>query len=1119
MAPSSETPAGSGESRTEDRPAPALRVHLLGRFEVALGDAPVPPHAWRRRRPADLLQLIALAPDRRLSREDVISALWPDKDAASGANNLHRALYDLRQILGGRFVDIERGRLSLEASAWLDVDAFERAAAAGTPRQRAEAVALYRGDLVGPAAVPWIAARREELRRRFADAAAPLAREAAAAGDAAAAVPLLRRVVEVDPGREEAHRELIRLLASTGRRAEALRAFDACEAALRFAGRGPPAEETRALRHAIHSGALGPAPDRLALDGVRLAAKRLLGTADPAPVRGRNALLLVVESLVERGAGTLVLLGEQGVGKTRLAIEGARFAQGRGGRVLAGSATAAPGAPYGLFLDLFRHEREAGHDPLAAPAGLSSDAGRQAIHRGVLQAFAAISGGQPLFLLLDDLHAADESSLNLLHDLALRARAHRLMIVATCRDDEVHAGRPIQTALSHLDVGGLARGVRIPRLSLDGTSALLADLFGAPAEEPLVGQVYRATDGSPFLVEEAARAHQESRQVPADPAVSLRARVTRLGPRAESVLSAAAVVGRRFEFELVQAVCGLSAHDALRTLDECVGARLVDEDGSGFLFRHDLVREALYESLSPARRASLHAGVADALEASRAALDRPELLAHHRRHAGQADRALRHLAAAGHRAAARACLAEALGFHAEALELAPRAGAPAELRRELLDASGRAQLALGEVAGAARSFVQAARLAAHGPQSGGSHDDGRSARLHRLAAVALAAGGDLGAAFETIAAGLALAAEGADEERAALLHLSAQLHFHEGRGAETLAAARACADAAERAGDADLLARSRDMAALAEALGGAPLPPVDDAIAHSDRLAQDVAPEHPIDVHLALWDRDLLGDRPCAELARAAALLSERARQRVAPEAVASGRYGEGVVALAAGQLDAAEALLRDARETFRELGAGMGEALALERLAALCAQVGRFDEAFTLLGEGVVLAERGMLRRHALTRLHVTEVRTRLAAGIVGQAESALREASESAARHGDCLACDAVLRPEAARVAIAFGRLEEAETEARALEDVARQRGGRGLLAIARHTRARVLAARGKPEDALVPLAQARAGFLASGLRYDAARTARLEARLRGSLPEAWAALDALVKVDADA
>jgi hypothetical protein len=165
-----------------------------------------------------------------------------------------------------------------------------------------------------------------------------------------------------------------------------------------------------------------------------------------------------------------------------------------------------------------------------------------------------------------------------------------------------------------------------------------------------------------------------------------------------------------------------------------------------------------------------------------------------------------------------------------------------------------------------------------------------------------------------------------------------------------------------------------------------------------------------------------------------------------------------------------------------------------------------------------VVAAERGLLRRHALTRLHAAEIRNRLAAGLTTQAEVAAREASEASARHGDCLACDAAFRPEVVRVSLAFGRIDEAEAEVRALEEIARQRGGRGILAVARLSRARVLGARGRPEDALVSLAQARAGFLGGGLLYEGARTARLEARLRGSLPEAWRSLDALLRVDAD-
>src|SRR5512135_462160 len=102
--------AGPGE-----RPQAQLRVYLLGRFEVARADAPIPAHAWRRRRPADLLKLVALAPGHAVPRETAIDTLWPEKDPASGANNLHRALYDLRQILGGRFVDIERGEVALRA--------------------------------------------------------------------------------------------------------------------------------------------------------------------------------------------------------------------------------------------------------------------------------------------------------------------------------------------------------------------------------------------------------------------------------------------------------------------------------------------------------------------------------------------------------------------------------------------------------------------------------------------------------------------------------------------------------------------------------------------------------------------------------------------------------------------------------------------------------------------------------------------------------------------------------------------------------------------------------------------------------------------------------------------
>ncbi|WP_242344601.1 ATP-binding protein [Anaeromyxobacter terrae] len=1105
-----------------------LKLHLLGRFEVVRADAPIPAQAWRRRRPADLLKLVALAPGRVLGRDAAIEALWPDKDPASGANNLHRALYDLRQILGGRWVDIERGQLALRPDVWVDVDAFEEAAAAGGPERWSQAVALYRGELSPEDRdSPWLQGRRAELRSRFVDVALPLARDAAGRGDAGTAVPLLRRVLEVDPAAEEAHRLVMRLLAETGRRAEALRQFDACESALRTAGRAGASDDTRALWTAIQRGEVGPSQARPALDGARRAARRLLGTVDPPPVRGRGPVVLLLESLLEQGSGTLVLLGERGVGKTRLAVEGARLAQARGAVVLCGIATGG-GAPYGVLADAFAEEARANPafaSPLAGAAPGSGVAGedvRLGIFDAVERALREVAEGRPIYLLLDDVHAADESSLNGVHLLARDARALKLMIVATCNEAAIHAGTPIQMALAHLDCARLARGVRIPRLGLAATREQVADLLGEPPPEATVAQLYRITDGSPLLTEEVVRAQRESGgpSLPTDPSAAIRTRVERLGARAEALLAAAAVAGARFDFELVRPVSGLTAHEALTALDGCLEARLLDEDGAGYRFHHALVRDAVYDGLSPARRAALHGALADALEAALPAGAEPpsEALAWHRRRAGDPDRALVHLVAAGHRAAARAGLREALAFYTEALDLLDRSGADGPQELELLDAVGRVQLGLGELAGAARSFSDAAHL-----EDGGGFrpTPEQRARAHRLAAIALASAGQLRAANAELEDGLH-AVESQGEEAAALLHVRAQLLWHERRPAEALAAAQACLERAREAGDADLAGRGAARAPHSRATLGDPLRPPDDATGARERSRQDLAPEHPVPLHLVLWDRDLLCDASAGEVGHAAALLAQRARQREAAGSVAAGRHGEGVAALAAGDLDLAEAALRDALERHRAGGSAIGEALALERLACLLTLRGRLDDALALVDLGIVVAERAGLRRHALTRLHATEARNRLAAGALYAAEDAVREASETAARHGDCAACDAVFRPEAVRVALARGRVGEAEAEAEALEEIARQRGGRVLVATARLTRARVLAAHGRKDDALAALAHARAGFLGAGHRLEASRTVRLEARLRGAgwaMPDDLRALDALVQVDADA
>jgi len=1131
-----------GPEATTSTRAP-LRVCLLGRFEVVRGDSPIPASAWRRRRPADLLKIVALAPGRSMARDALVDVLWPDKDPGSGANNLHRALYDLRQILGDRYVDIERGRLRLDPSVWVDVDAFEAAVQTGGPERRSLAVSLYRGDLCpDDRGAAWLAPRRALLRARFSEVAHPLARAAAERGDPSA-ITLLRRILSADPASEEAHRLLVKLLAESGRRAEALRQCDACEVALRAAGAGSPSEEMRALRLAVQHGDLGPAEGIPALDGARRAARRLLGVADPGPVRGRGAVLLLVESLLEAGHGMLVFLGEHGVGKTRLAVEGARLARAHGASVMCGVAGAGPeGVPHAVFADAFAAERRSrpeAPDPFGAlalsPGSVAADQVRRRVFEAVEAALREVAAGKVLYLVLDDLHLADESSLDLLHLLARHARELRLVIVATCSEQAVRAGTPIQAALAHLDGAKLARGVRISRLQLAGVRDLLADLRGEQAPEPLARDVYRATDGSPLLVEELVRAQRESssQEVPADPAAALRARADRLGAEAGALLDAASVAGRRFEFDLVRPVCGLSSQAALAALEKCLAAQVLDEDGAGYRFHHALVREAIYGSLPASRRAALHAAVAEALEAAADRGSEPpsEALAHHRLRAGQPERALRHLVAAGHRAEARAGLREALSFFGEALRLleapetlvVPEDARPEASRganhREVLEAMGRIQLALGELGGAVRSFTEAARL-----------DDGdgfapapeHRARAFRLAAVAHAAGGDLRAAASDIEEGLAAASGGTGEEAPALLFLRGHLEWHEGRVAEARESADAARIRAEAQGDTDLAAHARDLAAIASTpLGLSPPGPND---ASTVRVGDGGLDGNALEVDLDLlaWECDLLGDRTAAELGKAASAYTDRARARGFQEAFGTGRHGEAVAALALGDLDVAEAELVEALRAHRGAGSSLGEALALERLATLRTMRGRLDDGAALVDEGVVAAERGVLRQHARTRLLTTLARNRLAASAPYAAEDALREASASAARHGPCATCDAALRSTAVRIFVARGRLADAQAEAAQLGEIARRKGGRVLGAVARLARARVLAAEGRVADALAALEAARAGFVAAGLRYDAAVCARIETRLCGPaapLAEELATLDRMVVVDEEA
>jgi predicted ATPase/DNA-binding SARP family transcriptional activator len=309
----------SASTIAADMRTPALSITLLGGFAVARDDTVVPPSAWRLRKGADLVKLLALAPGHRLHREQVMDALWPDKDPAAASNNLYQALHAAKNALGrepaDRWLMLRDGVLSLENGPGLriDVEAFEDAAArarAGEPDSLPEALALYRGELLPDDRYEeWSVERRDALavihRQLLADWVAVLDGQ----GRLDEALAGVRALLADDPADEAAHRDLMRLEARRGNRSGALRAFEALRARLRADLDVEPSADTIAMQRAIVEGRIGPTPAQT--------------TNLPVQVTsfiGRERLIADVRLQLE-STRLLTLTGTGGTGKTRLALE------------------------------------------------------------------------------------------------------------------------------------------------------------------------------------------------------------------------------------------------------------------------------------------------------------------------------------------------------------------------------------------------------------------------------------------------------------------------------------------------------------------------------------------------------------------------------------------------------------------------------------------------------------------------------------------------------------------------------------------------------------------------------------------------------------------------------
>ena len=451
------------------------------------------------------------------------------------------------------------------------------------------------------------------------------------------------------------------------------------------------------------------------------------------------------------GRGSLVLVaGEAGVGKTTLAR---RALAGSGLQVLEGFGVQGGTSAFGPVVEALRSQGRAAaggpllEGPLAAhlalllpelgPPAPSGD--RATLFEAIRQALAGIAASRPAALFLDDLHWADDATLELLGALARSLDAQPLLLLGAYRSDELPRGHPIRRLRSELRRAGRLRQVTVEPLEAGASDALLERTLGSVAPS-LRRAVFDRTDGVPFFVNELGSALAASGRLEAGPsglellegedvplpdsvrdAVLLRA--AGLSEDARDAVTAAAVAGQTFDPELVTAVAGLAEWP-----DELLRRGIVTEAEPGRMaFRHALVRDAFYGEIPWTRRVSLHRAVAERLEAERAA---PVLVAEHwtlGRRPEQARAALLGAAAAS----------EAVHAYRDAERAARRA---LELWPEGHDERGRLDVlehlaGYAELAGDLAEAIPAWREVADGHRRDG--DGSRLGTAHRRLAAAL----------------------------------------------------------------------------------------------------------------------------------------------------------------------------------------------------------------------------------------------------------------------------------------------------------------------------------------------------------------------------------------------
>lgn len=711
----------------------------------------------------------------------------------------------------------------------------------------------------------------------------------------------------------------------------------------------------------------------------------------PGPFVGRGAelekLLLTWQTASIGGACAVLIAGEPGVGKTRLAGEWSQRAYGQGAVVLYGRCDEDLGAPYQPFAEALRslvpslgakrlRELRGVEALLALVPGLGDlvpdlanpprfdpDTERYALFDAVVAVLEIASRSAPVVLVLDDLHWAAKSTLLLLRHVLRFGERARLQVIGTYRSTDLDRAHPLAAMLADLHRDGSAHRLGLSGLDEHDVTAYVAE--AGYDDEELAHALASVTGGNPFFLIEALRHVDESGGVwdqttlPQGVREAVSRRLSRLPVATNKALAAAAVVGSRFAVDLVEQVVGSDLVDAFD--EACQAGILIEEPGGHYRFNHALVRQSLLAELASVRRMRLHQRIATTLETLPHAGD--ELLAELAHHyfecawAGNAVKAVEYCRRAGDQAMARLAYEGAADLYDHALhaleELDDELSDRDEQAAELLVARCEALLAAGDMVSAADAIVQlqgvtedSARLAAWAT----CFDGQLSMLIHpeRL--------DDTEAALASAARQLAELGDAAGEAKAHTVRAGCLARL--GRFADSEIALDDALTAARRAHDHRWVNAVLAGAPLAALWGPNPVPRAGGRCLDVVRLLRITSDSPAVEATSTRCQAVLEAFRGRAAAARR---MMDSARRSVTElglrHALLEVEHFAGIVELIADDPAAAEPHLRHAYNGFRRMGLDADTAEAAAMLGRACLALNRDVDALELCAESERLA------------------------------------------------------------------------------------------------------------------------------------------------------------------